>query len=123
MTQDDPAVLEEVRAAFAAYEQALVTNDVETLQRLFRRDPRTIRYGIGEQLLGWDAIAAFRAARAAQDLARTLENTVVTAYGPDHAVASTEFVRAGRRGRQQQTWVRFPDEGWRVVAAHVSMLP
>lgn len=122
MEVDIPEILAEMRACFAEYERALVTNDVAVLQALFRRDARTLRYGPAENLLGWDAIAAFRAGRSAAGLERTLENTVITTYGRDFATANTEFLRGGRRGRQSQTWVRFPDEGWRIVAAHVSLM-
>ncbi|GJE29159.1 hypothetical protein LKMONMHP_4038 [Methylobacterium organophilum] len=121
---DDPAVKAEVEAVFAAYETALVTNDVATLENLFHDDLRTIRYGAGENLYGMEAIRAFRRARAPQGLARSLEHTVITTYGRDMAVAMTLFRRegaAGRIGRQSQTWVRFP-EGWKVVAAHVSVI-
>jgi hypothetical protein len=98
-------------------------NDVAVLQALFRRDVRTLRYGPAENLCGWDAIAAFRAGRSPVGLARMLENTVITTYDRDFATANTEFIRNGRRGRQSQTWVRFPKEGWRIVAAHVALLP
>jgi hypothetical protein len=120
---DLPDVLAEVKAAFARYEVALTTNDVETLDALFSQAPTTVRLGIAENLFGYEAIKAFRAARSPQGLQRTLENTVVTTYGRDFAVASTLFRRAGsaKIGRQQQSWVRFP-EGWRVVAAHVSLI-
>lgn len=124
MQIDLPEVVAEVREAFARYERALVTNDVSTLGTLFFDDPRTIRYGAGENLYGYAAIAAFRQARSPVGLARDLAKTVVTAYGRDLAVASTLFHRAGapgRVGRQMQTWVRF-DEGWRIVAAHVSVI-
>jgi hypothetical protein len=123
MDVDIPEVVAEMRAAFAEYERALISNDVAVLQALFRRDPRTLRYGPAEILHGWDAIAAFRAGRSPVGLARRLENTVITTYGRDFATANTEFIRSGRRGRQSQTWVRFPDEGWRIVAAHVSLMP
>ncbi len=122
MEIDIPEVLAEVRAAFTEYERALVSNDVAVLQDLFHKDFRTLRYGPAENLYGWDQIAAFRAARLPVGLARSLENTVITTYGRDFATANTEFVRGSRRGRQSQTWVRFP-EGWRVVAAHVSLKP
>ena len=114
----------EVKAAFARYETALVNNDVATLGALFRNDPRTLRYGIGENLYGYEAIQAFRAARSPVGLMRKTAQTVITAYGHDTAVASTLFYREttpGRVGRQMQTWVRFP-EGWRIVAAHVSII-
>jgi Protein of unknown function (DUF3225) len=121
---DLPDVLAEVGEAFARYEAALVTNDVATLGALFRNDPRTLRYGIGENLYGYDAIQAFRAARSPAGLMRKTAKTVITAYGRDTAVASTLFYRdsaPGRVGRQMQSWVRFP-EGWRIVAAHVSII-
>ncbi len=124
MLIDDPETKAEVEAAFAAYETALVGNDVAALEHLFHDDPRTIRYGAGENLYGMDAIRAFRRARSAQGLAHTLKDTVITTYGRDFAVAMTLFVRdgaLGRIGRQSQTWVRFAD-GWKVVAAHVSVI-
>lgn len=124
MLIDDPLVKAEVEAAFARYEAALVGNDVATLEALFHDDPRTIRYGAGENLYGMDAIRAFRRSRPAQGLARDLRDTVLTTYGRDCAVAMTLFTRAGapdRIGRQSQTWMRFPD-GWKVVAAHVSVI-
>ena len=124
MEIDRPEIVAEVKAAFERYEQALVANDVETLDALFRQDARTIRYGGGENLYGYGEIAAFRAARSPVGLARALSRTVITTYGRDHAVASTLFRRGsapGKVGRQMQTWVRFA-EGWRVVAAHVSVI-
>jgi hypothetical protein len=118
-----PEVLAEVRAAFARYEDALVNNRVEVLDELFWHSPHTVRYGVGENLYGFEAIAAFRAARSPAGLARELMHTVITTFGTDLATAMTEFRREGSRavGRQSQTWVRRP-EGWRVVAAHVSLL-
>jgi hypothetical protein len=124
MEIDVPEVVAEVRAAFERYEQALVSNDVGTLDDMFRRDERTIRYGIGENLYGHEEVAAFRAARSPINLIRTRSRTVITTYGRDFAVASTLFHRdsaPGKIGRQMQTWVRLP-EGWRVVAAHVSII-
>jgi hypothetical protein len=124
MQLDLPEVVAEVKAAFARYEKALVSNDVAALNALFHDDARTIRYGGTENLYGYAAIKAFRAARAPAGLARTLSRTVISTYGRDHAVASTLFHRAtmpGKVGRQMQTWVRFA-EGWRVVAAHVSVI-
>jgi hypothetical protein len=124
MEIDRPEVVAEVKAAFERYEQALVTNDVAALDAMFHADPRTIRYGIGENLYGHDEIAAFRAARSPAGLTRTLSRTVITTYGRDVAVASTLFRRAsapGKVGRQMQTWVRFAD-GWHIVAAHVSLI-
>jgi hypothetical protein len=124
MEIDLPEVVEEVRTAFERYEQALVSNDVAALDAMFHADPRTIRYGGAENLYGYQEIEAFRAARSPIGLARTLSKTVITTYGRDHAVASTLFRRAatrGKVGRQMQTWVRFA-QGWRVVAAHVSLI-
>jgi Protein of unknown function (DUF3225) len=121
---DLPDVVAEVWAAFDRYERALVSNDVEALDALFRNDPRTIRFGGTENLFGYGEIKAFRAARSPAGLARTLANTVITTYGRDFAIASTLFHRTtmpGKLGRQMQTWVRFPD-GWFVVAAHVSVI-
>jgi len=117
-------VVAEVREAFERYEKALVTNDVDTLNALFHNDERTIRYGIQENLYGHEEVAAFRAARSPVGLDRTRCRTVITTYGRDLAVASTLFHRpslAGKVGRQMQTWVRFA-EGWRIVAAHVSII-
>ncbi|MGO4713076.1 oxalurate catabolism protein HpxZ [Bradyrhizobium sp. 2TAF24] len=124
MDVDLPDVVAEVKAAFARYEAALVSNDVATLDALFRDDPRTLRYGIGENLYGYAAIRAFRAGRSPAGLARDLSRTVITTYGRDMAVASTLFHRTSapdRVGRQMQTWVRFAD-GWHIVAAHVSVI-
>lgn len=118
-----PEIHAEVTAAFARYEDALVHNRVEVLDELFWTSPHTIRYGAGENLYGSDEILAFRRARPATGLARVLQRTVITTFGRDCATAMTEFHRVGseRLGRQSQTWVRLP-EGWRVVAAHVSLI-
>jgi hypothetical protein len=124
MDVDLPEVLTEVTEQFARYEKALVSNDVAVLDELFRNDARTLRYGIGENLYGYDAITAFRAARSPAGLMRQTAQTVITSYGRDTAVASTLFYRdsaPGRVGRQMQTWVRFAD-GWKIVAAHVSVI-
>ncbi len=123
MMVDDPAVLAEVTDAFERYEHALVTNDVAALDAFFLDSPNTVRYGATENLYGYAAIAAFRAARPAAGLARSIRRQVVTTYGTSCAVTSLEFVRDGddRIGRQSQTWVLMP-EGWRVVAAHVSLI-
>jgi hypothetical protein len=124
MEIDRPEVVAEVTAAFEKYEKALVTNDVKVLDEIFHRDLRTIRYGGTEILYGYDEISAFRAARNPVGLDRTISKTVITTYGNDFAVASTLFHRdtmPDKVGRQMQTWVRF-SEGWRVVAAHVSVI-
>jgi hypothetical protein len=121
-----PEVHAEVSAAFARYEDALVHNKLDVLDALFWASPHTVRFGIAEDLYGIQAIRAFRNARPSQGLMRKLQNTVITTYGRDHATAMTEFRRAGgtKLGRQAQTWVRLHEgaDGWRVVAAHVSLI-
>jgi len=124
MIVDAPKVKAEVEAAFARYEAALVSNDVATLNELFHDDPRTLRYGIAENLHGHAEISGFRAARPPVGLARTIERTLITTWGNDFASACTLFRRPtlpGKIGRQSQTWVRTP-AGWKIVAAHVSII-
>jgi ketosteroid isomerase-like protein len=124
MIVDDPEAKAEVEALFADYERALVSNDVAALDRFFVESETAIRYGAGENLYGCEAIKAFRAARPAAGLARRLEKTRIVAYGRDCAIAATLFRRdgaPGKIGRQMQTWIRFP-EGWRIVAAHISLI-
>jgi AtzH-like len=124
MTVDDPKIKAEVEALFAAYETALTTNDVAALDGFFHSGPTSVRYGVGENLYGYEAIKAFRAARSPAGLARRLAQTQISTYGRDLAIASTLFRRdaaPGKVGRQMQTWVRFP-EGWKIVAAHVSLI-
>jgi hypothetical protein len=124
MIVNDPEIRAEVVALFNDYERALVTNDVAALDGFFRDSPLSIRYGGGENLYGMEEIRAFRAARPSVGLARALERTEITTYGRDVAIAATLFRRAnapGKIGRQMQTWVRMP-EGWRIVAAHVSVI-
>ena len=124
MVVNDPETLAEVEAVFKRYETALVTNDVETLDELFWQDERTIRYGGGENLYGVTEILDFRKGRSAAGLKRDLDRTVITSFGTDFATASTLFRRdgaPGKVGRQMQSWVRMAD-GWRVVAAHVSII-
>lgn len=125
MIVNDAEVKAEVEREFAAYETALVTNDVEKLDRFFWNDPKAIRYGGGENLYGYDEIAAFRASRSPAGLERTLERPVITTFGRDMATACTLFRREsapGKIGRQTQTWARTGD-GWKIVAAHVSVIP
>ena len=124
MDVDLPEIVAEVQDAFDVYEQALVGNDVAALNAMFRDDARTIRYGAAENLYGHAEIRSFRAARSPVALGRTISRTVITTYGREFAVASTLYERPsapGKIGRQMQTWVRFT-EGWRVVAAHVSLI-
>ncbi|HEY0271432.1 MAG TPA: oxalurate catabolism protein HpxZ [Sphingomonas sp.] len=123
MIVDDPATRAEVEAAVADYERALMANDLDTLDALFWQSPSTVRYGPGQNLHGIAEIRAFRAGRPGGSPRRTVLKVAITTFGADFATANVEFQREGaaRSGRQSQTWVRLP-EGWRVVAAHVSML-
>lgn len=120
---DDGSVVADVTEAHRRYEQALLANDVDTLTELFWDDPRTIRYGVTENLYGAAAIAAYRAAKPPENLDRAVVRSAVTALGPDTAITAIEFQRPGgsRIGRQMQTWIRTRD-GWRIAAAHVSFL-
>jgi AtzH-like len=120
-----PEVLGELTAQFNEYERALLANEPDVLIGLFWCDPRTVRYGVAENLYGADEIAAYRKARAGQGGApqRKTTRTVITTYGRDFGTTNIEYVRteSGKAGRQSQTWMRTP-EGWRIVAAHVSLL-
>ena len=120
MQINTPHVLTEVQAVFELYEQAVIHNDVAVLDELFWNNPLTLRYGVAENLYGFDSIQSFRAS-CSKGVERTLSNTVITTYGEDFATANTEFQTAGnpRNGRQSQTWIRTAD-GWRIVSAHVS---
>lgn len=121
---DSAPVLQELQACFDAYEAAFMANDVKALNAFFWEDPRTTRYGIQDRQWGHDELVAYRTATPAPNFTRRLEHLRLHAYGPDHAVAQVEFVRSDTalRGFQTQTWVRFP-QGWRIVSAHVSMIP
>ena len=118
-----PEIVAEVTVAFERYETALVKNDVAVLDELFWNSPLTIRYGVTENLYGYEAIAVFRSDRPATGLERVLSHTIITTYGKDFATANTEFRRQTTQkvGRQSQTWMRTA-AGWRVVSAHVSFL-
>ena len=120
MQINTPKVLAEVQAVFERYEQAVVHNDVAVLDELFWNNPLTLRYGVAENLYGFNSIQSFRASRS-KGIQRALNNTVITSYGEDFATANTEFQSAGnsRNGRQSQTWIKTSD-GWRIVSAHVS---
>ena len=128
MTHDDavnrPEVLAEITELFHAYEAAFMRNDVAVLNNYFWNDPALTRYGIADLQMGHAELVAFRAASPAPDFTRTLHNVRITTFGHHTAFAFTEFVRSDTtlRGRQSQTWVRF-EEGWKIVAAHVSMVP
>jgi hypothetical protein len=119
-----PEVLAEVTVAFDRYEDALIHNKLDVLGELFWNSPTTLRYGIAENLRSYAEISGFRAGRPTVGLMRRRENVRITTFGRDFAVANTEFYRdtaPGKVGRQSQTWVRMP-EGWRIVAAHVSLI-
>jgi hypothetical protein len=117
-------VVQEVTHLFLAYESALMSNDVEALNGYFWQHPSVTRYGIGDKQLGHDALVAYRASVQAPTFSRTLHDVRITAFATDMAVAMCEFKRSDTplHGFQTQTWVRLP-EGWRIVSAHVSMVP
>jgi hypothetical protein len=125
MKINDPATVAELRALYPRYEQALVSNDVDTLISMFWASPHVIRLGPAESLYGIDEIEAFRKGRSPANLARTITRLDIVAFGKDFASITIAFERAidGKVtcGRQSQTWVRLP-EGWRIVFAHVSLL-
>ena len=119
-----PSVQAEVQALFDQYEDALIHNKIDILDNSFWNNPLVSRYGMNENLYGFDEIAAFRAARPSKGLLRKISRTVITTFGNDLATANTLFERdtvPGKLGRQSQTWVRTP-EGWRIVSAHVSLI-
>jgi hypothetical protein len=122
MLVNDPETVRELRELYPAYEKALVENDVETLTRMFWASPHSVRYGVGENLYGMDEIEAFRKARPSVGLARTVTRLEIATFGKDYGSVVLEFARGAVKGRQTQVWVRFA-EGWRIVSAHVSLLP
>lgn len=122
MIVDDPETLAEVSAIFRVYEKALLDNDTALLDAMFLQGGATVRYGVAEVQYGIDEVRAFRSAQ--RPFERTLSRTLITTYGRDTAIASTLFQRPdipGQVGRQMQTWIR-TDDGWKVAAAHVSMM-
>ena len=123
MTVNEPEVLAEVTAAVDAYETALMTNDVEALDGFFRDAPETVRYGVAENLYGFAEIAAFRIGRTGGSPRRSRLRTEITTFGRDFAIANVEFLREGAKqsGRQSQAWIR-TENGWKIAAAHVSLL-
>jgi len=126
MVINDPAVIAELAALYPAYEAALVGNDVKTLTEMFWASEHSMRFGVTENLYGIAEIAAFRRARPGINLARQVKRLDIVAFGRDFASVTVEFTRELQDqtifGRQSQTWVRMA-EGWRIVAAHVSLLP
>jgi hypothetical protein len=131
MLINDPATVAELAELYPKYEAALVNNDVETLVAMFWDSPHVMRFGVTENLYGTAELEAFRASRPSVGLARTVKRLDIVAFSTDYGSITLEFERTapandpnGRliRGRQSQVWVRLP-EGWRIVAAHVSLLP
>jgi hypothetical protein len=126
MLINDPATLAELRELYPRYEEALVANDAETLMSMFWASPYVARFGPTETLYGISEIEAFRKGRSPANLARTVKRLEIVAFGKDFASITVAFERdvEGKltRGRQSQTWARLP-EGWRIVFAHVSLLP
>jgi len=118
-----PEIVDEVTDAFMSYEKALTENDVDMINHLFWNDPKTLRYGPNGTLVGHEALAAFRRNRPTKGVRRTLKNTSIVTFGRDFAVANTETDHrdVAGTGRQSQTWMR-TDDGWKIVAAHVSFL-
>jgi hypothetical protein len=125
-TINDPEIVAELRALYPRYEEALVTNDVDALMEMFWAGPHVMRFGGNENLYGPEELAAFRKARPAANLARTVTRIDIVTFGRDFGSITLEFDRSTptgvQRGRQSQIWVRLP-EGWRIVQAHVSLLP
>jgi len=122
MTVNDPAIVAELATLYPQYEQALVSNDVDTLVRMFWTGPQVMRFGVTENLYGPEELEAFRKSRPSAGLARTVTRLDIATFGRDFASITLEFERGTTRGRQSQVWVRLP-EGWRIVQAHVSLLP
>src|SRR5260370_26226336 len=126
MLSDDPATVAEISALHDLYESALVSNDVVTLDRLFWNAPQAVRYGVTECLYGTEEIRTFRQNRPKIDLAREVTRLAITTLGTDTAIVNLEFHREmegiERRGRQTQFWRRL-EQGWRIVSAHVSIMP
>jgi hypothetical protein len=121
-----PETVAELQELYPRYEAALVSNDVETLTRLFWSSPHATRLGVTENLYGIDEIAAFRKGRNPANLGRTIRRLDIVTFGREFGSITLEFERETEgglvQGRQSQLWARLP-EGWRIVAAHVSLLP
>jgi hypothetical protein len=126
MIINDPEVVAELSALYPRYEKALVTNDVDTLVAMFWAGPQVMRFGVSENLYGAEELESFRKARPSANLARAVTRLDIVSFGRDFASITLEFERPSGaalvRGRQSQVWVRLP-EGWRIVQAHVSLLP
>lgn len=123
---NDPALVAELTELYLTYEKALCENDVATLDTLFWESEDVLRFGATENLYGIEQIRTFRQNRPVKDLAREISNLKVATFGSDTAAVTLEFCRVvngvPRSGRQSQMWRKFP-EGWKIVSAHVSLLP
>ena len=126
MTINDPKVVAELQELYPKYEAALMANDAETLTQMFWASPHAMRFGVTENLYGIEEIEAFRKSRPSTNLARSVRRLDIITFGRDFGSVTLEFERTANGkiipGRQSQVWVRLP-EGWRIVAAHVSVLP
>lgn len=123
MMIDEPETHAEIAALVERYEDALDRNDIGALDAMFWHSQQVVRFGVGENLYGEAEIAAFRRQRQGGSPPRTVRRIAITTFRRDFAVANVEFQRLGGEtiGRQSQSWVRLP-EGWRIVAAHVSLM-
>jgi hypothetical protein len=126
MVINDPETVAELAALYPKYEAALVGNDAETLTAMFWNSEHAVRFGAAENLHGYEEISAFRRARSGANLARTINRLEIVTFGRDFGSVTLEFTREIKggaiRGRQSQCWVRLT-QGWRIVSAHVSLLP
>jgi Protein of unknown function (DUF3225) len=126
MQINDPEIVAELQSLYPKYEAALMANDAETLTQMFWASPHSMRFGVTENLYGIDEIEAFRKSRPSTNLARSVRRLDIVTFGRDFGSVTLEFERAANgkiiSGRQSQVWVRLA-EGWRIVAAHVSVLP
>ncbi|MEO6861721.1 MAG: oxalurate catabolism protein HpxZ [Microcoleus sp.] len=123
---NEAAMVAQLTQLYLKYEKALCTNDIETLDNLFWDAPQVVRFGVTENLYGGDEVRAFRQGREVVNLDRQMYNLKVVTFGADTAAVTLEFRRVTDGvvplGRQSQMWRKFP-EGWKIVSAHVSLLP
>ncbi|WP_296345899.1 AtzH-like domain-containing protein [Reyranella sp.] len=125
LTPNLPEVVAEVSALFERYEQALIDKNVDVLDATFWNSPYTIRLANNEHGYGFDRIHAHRMARPPGPGTKEKRYRVdILTLGRDIATVNLVYKVRGKdmTGRQSQTWVRFPDVGWKVVSAHVSMI-
>jgi hypothetical protein len=122
-TANIPEVVEQVRQMFEAYEEALISKNVDVLDNTFWRSPHTVRLAMSEHGYGFDAIHAHRIARPpGPGIKEKRLRLEILTIGDDIATVNLEFKVRGQEliGRQSQSWVKFPDLGWKVISAHVS---